>query len=80
MQVTATPDELIVRAETAHTHDEREGSVCFREFSGKMVFRRFEMASPINVVGVTASLDKGILQVTAPKSTESKQVSAAVHS
>lgn len=67
LEVTATPNALVVRAESTHTHEGKEGDVRFCEFSGKRMFRRLEMPSDIDVDKVTASLDKGMLEVTAPK-------------
>ena len=67
LEVTATPNTLVIRAESTHTHEGKEGSVCFCEFSGKKMFRRLDLPSEIDVDKVTASLDKGILEITAPK-------------
>ena len=77
LEVTATPNTLIVRAELSHTHEGKEGEVCFCEFSGKKLFRRVDLPSEIDVNKVTASLDKGILEIDAPKATRSKQLQAA---
>jgi HSP20 family protein len=77
LEVTATPNALIVRAESAHTHEGKEGEVCFCEFSGKKLYRRLDLPSQIDVEKVTASLDKGILEIDAPKATGSKQLKAA---
>jgi HSP20 family protein len=67
LQVVATPDSLIVEAENTHTHDGKEGRVRFCEFSDKKLFRRLDMPSRIDVDKTTASLENGMLQVTAPK-------------
>ena len=67
LEVTATPNALVVRAESTHTHEGKEGDVRFCEFSGKKIFRRVDLPADINVDKVSASLDKGILEVTAPK-------------
>ena len=77
LEVTATPNALIVRAESTHTHEGKEGEVCFCEFSGKKLFRRLDLPSEIDVNKVTASLDKGILEIDAPKATQSKRLQAA---
>lgn len=77
LEVTATPSELIVRAESAHTHEGKEGDVCFCEFSGKKLFRHLDLPAEIDVDKVTASLDKGILEVTAPKATSKRLQVAA---
>jgi HSP20 family protein len=77
LKVTVTPNALIVRAESSHTHEGKEADVCFCEFSGKELFRRLDLPSEIDVNKVTASLDKGILEVDAPKATQSKRLQAA---
>jgi HSP20 family molecular chaperone IbpA len=41
--------------------------VLFSEFDGKALYRRFEIAQPIDVGHVTANLENGILTVKAPK-------------
>ena len=76
LEVTATPNALVVRAESAHTHEGKEGEVCFCEFSGQKLFRRLDLPSDIEVDKVTASLDKGMLEIVAPKAA-SKQLKAA---
>jgi HSP20 family protein len=77
LEVTATPNGLIIQAESTHTHEGKEGEVCFCEFSGKKLFRRLDLPSEIDIAKVTASLDKGILQVNAPKAAQSKPLAAA---
>jgi HSP20 family protein len=67
LEVDAAPNALVVRAESTHTHEGKEGDVRFCEFSGKKMFRRLDLPADIDVDKVTASLDKGILEVTAPK-------------
>ena len=67
IEVSATPDELIVRAEATHTHEGEKANVAFCEFTGKAVFRRFALPARIDIDKVSASLDKGILQIVAPK-------------
>ena len=76
IQVSAMPDALIIQADTTHTHEGKNGNVCFCEFSGKNLFRRIELPASIDVDKVTASVEKGILEVTAPKAT-TKQMTAA---
>jgi len=75
VQVSAMPDALIIQAGATHTHKEKEGNVCFCEFSDKQMFRRLPLPADIDVDHVTASIDKGILQVTAPKAIH-KQIAA----
>lgn len=65
--VTALPDALIVKGSTTHKHEHDDGDVRFCEFDQKTLFRRFDLPERINVDQVTASLDKGMLQLTARK-------------
>jgi HSP20 family molecular chaperone IbpA len=76
VEVTAAPEALIIEAEKTHTHDVKEGNVHFCEFSGQKLLRRIDLPTAIDVDKVTASLDNGMLQVTAPKAAQSKQISA----
>ena len=77
IQVSALPDALLIQADTTHTHEGKTGNVCFCEFSGKNLFRRIELPASIDVDKVTASVEKGILEVTAPKATAKLLTAAA---
>ena len=80
IQVTATPNEIIVRAETKETHEVEKDKVFWSEFGSKDVFRRFELPDPIDTDKVTATLDKGILRIKARKgvTAEKKNISVSV--
>jgi HSP20 family protein len=67
IQVSAMPDALLIQADATHTHEGKSGNVRFCEFSEKNLFRRLPLPASIDVDKVTASVDKGILEVTAPK-------------
>ena len=77
IQVSAMPDALVIQADTTHTHEGQEGNVCFCDFSEKQLFRRLNLPASIDVDGVRASVDKGMLQVTAPKATASQMAAGA---
>lgn len=74
VHVSALQDAIVVKADSIHTHDEKDGNVCFCEFSRNNLFRRLALPASIDVDKVSASLDKGILQVTAPKAAPKKTV------
>jgi HSP20 family molecular chaperone IbpA len=57
----------VVQAETTHNHEGKDGDVRFCEFSEKKLFRRIDLPQAVDVDKVTASVDRGVLQVTAPK-------------
>ncbi|MGA2717262.1 MAG: Hsp20/alpha crystallin family protein [Bryobacteraceae bacterium] len=67
VHVTALPDALIVKASSTHNHDKTEGNVHFCEFGKKTLFRRFDLPASIDVDKVSATLDKGVLRLTAVK-------------
>ena len=69
IRVSAMPDGLVIEADATHTHEGTSGNVCFCEFSAKKLFRRLQLPVSVDVDKVTASVDRGILQVTAPKAT-----------
>ena len=80
--LTATPRELVVRArrQTRRTEEGKKGEpkLLFTEFSSADVCRRFELARPIDVDKVSATLRNGVLKVVAPKAGKSaKPVAAA---
>lgn len=77
LKVTAAPRALVVEAEKAHTDEGRREGVLLCEFSDKRVFRRLELPTPINVDKVTATLDRGILLVNAPKAVQPKRAKSA---
>ncbi len=69
--VTVLPNAVIVSAESNHKHEEKEANVYFCEFGEKTLYRRLDLPTPIDVDKVTASLDNGMLRITAQKA-ESK--------
>lgn len=76
LRVTATPEAIIVEANTRHDHSGTDGELHFCEFSENKLCRQFGLPSKIDVNKVSASLDKGILEVVAAKSAD-EQTSAA---
>lgn len=69
ISLTALTDALIVRAESAHSHEKSDGNVYFCEFDGKTLFRKFDLPMRIDIDQVTARLENGILQISAAKGT-----------
>jgi HSP20 family molecular chaperone IbpA len=67
IHVTATPGALIVEAKEKHKHEKSEGDVYLCEFGQRQLFRRLDLPAPINLDKVTASLEHGILELTAEK-------------
>jgi len=65
--VTVLPDAVIVAAESSHKHEETNANVHLCEFGEKNLYRRLDLPNRINVDRVTASLDDGMLRITAQK-------------
>jgi HSP20 family molecular chaperone IbpA len=72
IEVTATPQEIIVKAASekkgaSKAQEPTKGTVRWSEFRSNEVCRRFEAPSAIDTNQVTASLQDGLLTVTAAK-------------
>ncbi len=67
VQVTATPSEIIVHAETKHEKKVEKPNVLWTEFGSNDVYRRFELPAPIDVDKTSATLDNGMLHIIAAK-------------
>lgn len=76
VDVTATPNEVIVHAATEKEKKTQKENVIWTEFGSNDVYRRFQVPIAINVDQVTAKLDNGILQIKAPKVVKPKAVAA----
>ncbi len=78
IQVTATPDQVVVHAESKQDKKSDTGNVLWSEFKSSDVCRCISAPNRINPDKVTASLDKGLLRITAPKAAENKPKAVAV--
>lgn len=78
IQVTAMPNEIIVRAATKETREVEKDKVLWSEFGSKDVCRRFELPDPIDTDKVTAALDKGVLRIKARKGVTAEKKTIAV--
>jgi len=73
IQISALPDAIIVRGEISRKEEKKEGKVHFSEFSERKLFRRFEMPVGIDLEQVKATLENGVLQITAAKAPTSQE-------
>jgi HSP20 family molecular chaperone IbpA len=67
VHVTAQPGEILIQGNHEKHVEQRERGVLYTEFEGKALYRRFEIAQPIDVGHVTANVENGMLTVKAPK-------------
>jgi HSP20 family molecular chaperone IbpA len=82
VHVTAQPGEIVIRGDHEKRTEKKEKGVLYSEFGEKALYRRFEIAQPIDVCHVTANVENGMLTVKAPKKApqaiaEQKAASAA---
>jgi len=77
IHVSAMPDALVIQAGATHSHEGKAGNVRFCEFSEKQLFRRLDLPASVDVDKVKASVDKGILQITAPKAAARQMAAGA---
>jgi len=66
LRVTAAPRALVIQATATHSHHGLEARLRFCEF-GQKLFRCFDLATRIDPKTVSATLDKGILEIVANK-------------
>ena len=66
IQVTATPNSLLIQGTETHRHDGLEARLLFCEF-GQRLFRRFDLPARIDPYRVNATIDKGILELVASR-------------
>jgi HSP20 family protein len=77
IRVSALPDVVIVEGEATHQHGGQNGTVHFCEFGERRVFRHISLPKPVDVDHVSATLDKGVLQVRAAKAEQENSKKAA---
>jgi HSP20 family protein len=68
VEVTATPEEIVIHA--ASEHRERE------ETTSSEIYRRFELPKPVQLDKVVAKLDKGVLLISVPCASQAKPVTS----
>jgi HSP20 family protein len=72
VQITATSGEIIVHATSRKESKSEVDKILWSEFSSRDVYRHIPAPTPLNVDATTASLEKGMLRITAPKAAEAK--------
>jgi len=67
VSVTVTPDHLIVHASKEDQQYGEDENILWSEFGSREVYRSLETPEAIDPEKTTATLDQGILLITAPK-------------
>jgi len=63
--VEVTPEDIVLRAETQHSHVEQKGIVHYCEFGSGKMFRVIHLPKTINPDKVKAEFKNGLLRLTA---------------
>jgi HSP20 family molecular chaperone IbpA len=70
IEIEATPDDIVVKADFHHEHAEEEGAVHSCEFMCGSMFRTVHFPKRVNPDAVKAEYKNGILKIQAPLSKE----------
>jgi HSP20 family molecular chaperone IbpA len=73
VEVAASPNEIIVHAQTKAGKETEEASVKWTDFAASDVYRRIEVPQPIKVARIKATLDSGTLRITVPKAASNEK-------
>ncbi|MES3034386.1 MAG: Hsp20 family protein [Gemmatimonadota bacterium] len=68
VELTATPNELIIHAESSTRRKGSDEAMVWSEFGSSEVYRRFTLPTSIEADRISAELMNGVLHVHAPKS------------
>ena len=77
LQVTATPEWVMVQGEASQKREKQAGTVRLSEFTGRKLYRRLDLPAPIDVEATKAQLEKGILEIRAVKAATAVQTKKA---
>jgi len=77
LRVAALPDSVIVEGEVPHQHRGIKGNVRICEFGERKVYRQIRLPEPVDVDHVSATLDKGLLEIRATKANHGARATAA---
>jgi HSP20 family protein len=78
IEVDVTPQDVVIKAELAHTHSAEEGLVHRCEFVAGQAFRSITLPRPIDAAKAKAELQHGMLRVTAPIASAARPTRIAV--
>ncbi len=76
VEVTVTPEELIIHASAEQKKQSKQGDVLWTEFGSSDICRRFGVTTPIDVSEVKATYEKGVLHIKAPHAPAAKAAAA----
>jgi HSP20 family molecular chaperone IbpA len=80
LEVIATSNSVIVRSSTGNNLSlgaSGQGSILYSDIDSRALFRRFDLSSAVDTSQVTATLDNGVLSITAQKAGAGRSRSTA---
>jgi HSP20 family protein len=77
--VDITPQDVVIKAATEHTHTEDKGLVHRCEFTAGQFFRTLAFPKPVDATKAKADYQNGTLNITVPIAPETKSKRADVH-
>jgi len=72
VEIEVTPEDIILKAETQHQHQEEKGTVHICEFKTGTMFRSIHLPIKINPDRVKAEFNNGLLRLTAQIAQETR--------
>ena len=72
IHVDVTPNDVVIKAETAHAHNGDKGEVHRCEFVPGEAFRSIGLPKRIDMAKVKADFHNGMLRITAPIAAEAR--------
>src|SRR5262245_5675630 len=67
VSVMASPEQVLVKCDLNHTHDEESGIVHSCDFKSATLFRAFNFPNAIDVQSIKVDFEGGILRISAAK-------------
>jgi len=67
-----TPEDILVKAQLHHAHEEKKGEVYASEFASGNLFRSIHLPKKIDPDKVKAEFKNGMLSLRAPVSAEAR--------
>lgn len=77
--IQVTPEDLLVKAESRHEHDDDKGLIHTCEFQDRTLFRTVHFPKRIDANKVTAELKNGMLTITAAIASDAEATRSKVH-
>jgi len=72
IEIEVTPDDIVLKADTHHEHEEKKGTVHICEFASGKMYRSIHLPKKINPDKVKAEFKNGLLRLTAEVAAEAR--------